>query len=254
MLTTLKSLRRGCLLLAVLILLCLMPGSARANAPAPDPYRKTIILSDTDEVTAIAVYVDGPDGSFYLLKTFESEHKKQQKIQFERPRSATRFYIQVTMTDGTVRASEPVDGTERNQKFLYHVKDNTLKKTMGNTLGWLYLPLVLLGMVLALALPLGFTVLVEFLTAIPFQLKPYKYVILINVVTNLAMNVLLFILSLKGTGVWIVALLEVTVVLVEYLFYVKKYKDYPKRKLLLFSIIANALSWGLYELALSFLF
>ncbi len=125
---------------------------------------------------------------------------------------------------------------------------------MGNTLGWLYLPLVLLGMVLALALPLGFTVLVEFLTAIPFQLKPYKYVILINVVTNLAMNVLLFILSLKGTGVWIVALLEVTVVLVEYLFYVKKYKDYPKRKLLLFSIIANALSWGLYELALSFLF
>ena len=31
-------------------------------------------------------------------------------------------------------------------------------------------------------------------------------------------------------------------------------EDYPKRKLLLFSIIANALSWGLYELALSFLF
>ena len=45
MLTTPKSLCRGCLLLAVLLLLCLLPGSARANAPAPDPYWKTIILA-----------------------------------------------------------------------------------------------------------------------------------------------------------------------------------------------------------------
>ena len=124
-----------------------------------------------------------------------------------------------------------------------------MKKSTYNKLLCLVTALcLLLGLVLALALPLGFTVLAEFLAAIPFRLKPYKYVVLINLVTNLVMNVLLYILRLNGMGLWIVALLEVVVVLVEYLFYTKKYKDHPKGKLLLFSLVANALSWGLFEL------
>ena len=244
---TSKPLRRLALLLAVVTLLCLAPGSARANAPAPDPYRKTIILSDTSEVTSIAVYVDGPDGSFRLLETFESDHAREQTIHFQRPDDVKRFYIEVTLDDGAVRTSEPADATGYDQKFTYDVKANTLKEKT-NATGWLYLPLVLLGLILALALPLGFTVLVEFLAAIPFRLKPYRHVVLINLVTNSVMNVLLYILRLNGMGLWIVALLEVVVVLVEYLFYTKKYKDHPKGKLLLFSIIANALSWGLFEL------
>ena len=70
---------------------------------------------------------------------------------------------------------------------------------------------------------------------------------------NLILPALRTNISIRGyNDLWIVALLEAAVVLVEYLFYVKKYKDYPKGKLLLFSIIANALSWGLYELVLSF--
>jgi hypothetical protein len=192
--------------------------------------------------------VDGPDGSFYRLKTFESEHRKEQKIYFIRPEDATHFYVEVTMADGTVHASAPVDGTERNQKNEYNVRNNTLKEKTDLS-GWLYVPLILLSLVAVLALPLGFTVLVEFLVAIPFRLKPYKHVILINLITNSVMNVLLYILRLSGTGLWIVALLEAAVVLVEYLFYTKKYTDHPKGKLLLFSLIANALSWGLFELA-----
>ncbi len=241
-----KSPRRLVLLLAVLMLLCIVPATTQANA-AHNPYWKDIVLSDTSEVTSISVFVDGADGSFSLFKTFESEHKKEQKIYFERPQDAKRFYIEVTMADGTVRASEPVDATGYDQDYKYNVKTNVLKEKANLTL--LYLLLIPL---FAIA-PLGFTALVEFLVALPFKLKPYKYVILINIVTNLAMNLILpvlrMVMSIRGyNDLWVVAPLEIVVVVVEYLFYTKEYKDHPKGKLLLFSLIANALSWGLFEL------
>ena len=241
-----RVLRRLGLLLAVLMLLCLAPGTARANS-AYDPFWKTVTLSNAEEVASIALYVDGAEGSFHLHQTYAGDHTKEQTIHFQRPDDVKRFYIEVTLDDGTVRTSEPADATGNDQKYTYDVKTNALKQKSSAT-GWLYLPLILLGLVLALAVPLGFTVLVEFLVAIPFRLKPYRYVVLINLITNLVMNVLLYLLRLNGMGLWIVALLEVAVVLVEYLFYTKKYKDHPKGKLLLFSLIANALSWGLFEL------
>lgn len=242
--------RQGlCLLLAGLVLLCLLPGSAQANS-AHNPYWKDVVLSDTRDVASIAVYVDDPSGAFRLFKTFESEHAKDQKIYFERPEKTARFYIEVTMTDGAVRASEPVDATGYDQDYKYNVKANTLKEKT-SYLGVLYLPLILLSLLGTLALPLGFTVLVEFLTALPFKLKPYKHVILINLITNLAMNVLIYALFLGGVStVWITPLLEVVAVVVEYSYYKRKYQDQSKKKLLLYTILANALSWGLYELAL----
>lgn len=245
-------LRRLGLLLAVLMLLCIVPATTQANA-AHNPYWKDIVLSDTSEVTSISVFVDGADGSFSLFKTFESEHKKEQKIYFERPQDAKRFYIEVTMADGTVRASEPVDATGYDQKYTYNVKTNALKEKADRR-GWLFVPLILLGLAGALALPLGVTVLVEFLAALPFRLKPYKYVIFVNLITNPVMNVLLYILRLSRIGAWILVPLEIIVALVEFLFYTKKYPDRTKGKLLLFSIVANALSWGLYEAALRVIF
>ena len=127
MFTSSHPLRRLGLLLAALVLLCLIPGSARANS-AHNPYYKDVVLSDTQDVASIAVYVDGPDGAFYLFKTFDSEHKKEQKIYFQRPEDAARFYVEVTMGDGTVRASEPVDSTGYDQDYKYTEKTNTLKE------------------------------------------------------------------------------------------------------------------------------
>ena len=244
------SLRRLGLLLAALLLLCLVPGSARANS-AHNPYYKDVILSDTQDVDSIAVYVDGPDGSFYLLETFDSEHKKEQRIYFERPGDATQFYVEVTMADGTVRASEPVGCTGYDQDYKYTVKTNVLKEKANLTLLYLLLiPLILVA-------PLAFTILVEFLVALPFKLKPYKYVIIINAITNLALNCQLLMLSVFRTGGayrWILLGLELAVVFVEYFFYTKKYKDQPKGKLFAFSVIANFLSWGLFELAQRFIY
>ena len=247
MLPTSRAFRRLGPLLVLLALLCLAPGSARANS-AHNPYRKDVVLSDTENVVSIAVYVDGPDGSFYLFKAFESEHTKDQKISFKRPEDAARFYVEVTITDGTVRASMPVACIGYDQDFRYDVKANTLKEKI-NYWGWLYLPLLLLSLLAAFAIPVSFTALTEFLTALPFTLMPYKYVVFINLITNPVMNIALYFLRNGGHGdLRTVALLETIVMLVEYLYYTKKYKDRPKGKLFAFSGIANALSWGLFEL------
>ncbi len=246
-----QAIKRLGLLLAVLMLLCLAPGSARANAPAPDPYWKTIILSDTSEVASIAVYVDGPEGIFRLLETFESEHTKDQTIHFERPRDAARFYIEVTLADGTIQSSQPVDGSEKRQTLRYDVQANTLKKVITNQLGWLFFPLIMF----ILFLPLAFTIAVEVIVAVCYQFNRLGNVLLINLVTNLLMNCLLFYLRsmMKGQStLWVTVLLEIVVVVVEYLFYTKKYPDYTKGKRLSYTLVANAISWGLFELVMKF--
>lgn len=238
--------RRLGVLLAALVLLLALPAAAWANS-AHNPYWKYIVLSDTTDVAAIDVYVDGPDGGFHLLQTFESEHRKDQRISFKRPEDAARLYVEVTMEDGTVRASEPIDCAGYDQDFTYNVKKNTLKEKRSYFgLYLLFLPVILLA-------PFVFTILVEFLVALPFKLKPYKYVIVINAITNPLLNLTVpmvqMILSLKGDSAqWIILGLELVVVLAEYLFYTKKYPDRKKSTLYWYTLLANALSWGLYEI------
>lgn len=251
MLITPRSTKRLGLLLALLILLCLTPAAAWANAPSPYTPEKRVTLSDTRNVNFIRVYVDGPDGTFYLFQTFESEHTKQQSIVFVRPDDAARFYVEVTMADGTVRASEPME-CSGSWAFEYNVRTNTLKKaTVGwNWLTWIFLLLSVLGV---FGLPLIFTILVEFLAALPFKLKPYKHVVVINVITNLIMNLLLIVLrsfwDIVGREyLWLTLALEVGVVIAEFLFYLRKYPEREMGTLLGYTLLANALSWGLYEL------
>ena len=243
-----RSPRRLGLLLAVLCLLCLVPVGTRANS-AHNPYYKDVVLSDTQDVDSIAVYVDGPDGAFRLFKTFESEQKKDQKISFKRPEDATRFYVKVTMADGTVRTSEPVDCTGYDQDFRYDVKANTLKRK-GPSVGS-----SLLTILFILFLPLAFTIAVEVIVAVCYQFNHLENVLLINLVTNLLMNCLLFYLRsmMKGqSALWVTVLLEVIVVVIEYLFYTKKYPEYTKGKRLSYTLVANAMSWGLFELVMKF--
>ena len=93
-------------------------------------------------------------------------------------------------------------------------------------------------------MPIAVTFLVEWLTALCFGIRPVKYVFAINAITNPAMNLLLLVAYAFGRiSYWIVLVaLEIAVVFIEYAFYKKKYPDRSHRRLLLFSITANALS------------
>ncbi len=102
----------------------------------------------------------------------------------------------------------------------------------------------------ALILPLLFTVLIEWIVSLFFKLKPSKYVVIINFITNPILNILLFFIYAYNKMNYIPALIifEAVIMGIEFWFYTRKYKEYSKIRLFIFSLAANAASWGLYWL------
>ena len=257
MLNKSRSLRRLGLLLAILCLLCLVPGSARAmTRPNRGPYYTQITIQNTQGIISISVYVDGPDGSFYRLKTFEGDYLKV--LRFDRPEDSTRLYLEVTMEDGSVLVCSPVDTTtvskiqnEHQKEYRYNVKANALGEIN-------QLPLVLVSMLglipymlIAFYPLLAVFAIAEVLICLLFKLKPVRYVIFVNLATILPIAIVLSGLFLFGiTQVWIAALLQVIAAIVEYIFYRKKYTGHSNRKLLLYTILANAVSFTLFALVM----
>ncbi len=151
---------------------------------------------------------------------------------------------------------------------IYHGPEGTYFAESGNTTVepheypdnhrrfWEVLGAFLLGLIALIGLFLAymcFTVLVEFLVALCFKLKPAVLVLPVNVFSNLVFNILLVVLcvfySVPYTAYVIVG--EIIVTLAEYLVYTKLYDDFPKKTLLLYSIAANFCSMGLTFLFLA---
>ena len=228
------------------MLLCLAPGSARADSLRLLPYWKEITLSDTWSVASIAVYADGTSGAFHLIKTFSSDHSKKQKIVFEVPEDATHLYVEVTMENGSVRTSQAIDCTKQDQRYTYNVKRNNLTEEFispSSATEWAALLTVLFIMVVLL---LAFAVLVVFLTALPFRLKPYKPVILATLIAQPLMYLVRIIGSYRSPGG--IIMLGVLVVVSEYFYYAKKYSDRSKGILFGYTLLSNLLCWILGQL------
>ncbi len=121
---------------------------------------------------------------------------------------------------------------------------------------WEVLGAFLLGMaalILLFVVYMLFTVLVEFLVALAFKLKPAVLVLPVNCVSNLIFNILLVVLCVFFRVPYMLYVIvgEVIVTLAEYLIYTKLYDDFPKKKLLIYSIVANICSMGLVFLFLA---
>ncbi len=105
-----------------------------------------------------------------------------------------------------------------------------------------------------LIVPLLFTVLVEWIIALFFKLKPGEYVVIINFITNPVLNILLMLFTSSFLGyTLLLVIFEAVVAGAEFWFYTWKYKEYTKKRLLLFTLVANAVSWGLYSLFTMFI-
>ena len=250
-------LRRLGLLLAVLMLLCLAPGSAQAmTRPNRGPYYTQITIQNTQGIISISVYVDGPDGSFYRLQTFERDYLKV--LRFDRPEDSTRLYLEVTMEDGSVLVCSPVDTTtvskiqnEHQKEYRYNVKANALEEINKLPLVIVSMLLLIPYMLIAFYPLLAVFAIAEVLICLLFKLKPVRYVIFVNLATILPIAIVLSGLFLFGiTQVWIAALLQVIAAIVEYIFYRKKYTGHSNRKLLLYTILANAVSFTLFALVM----
>ena len=118
---------------------------------------------------------------------------------------------------------------------------------------WL-ISLLFLGPLTCLAAMLV-TVICEVLVALPFGMKPLKPVVLTTALSNLVMNVclLLFHTVLELNWFAVVIVLELAVLWAEFYIYKKKYAQHTERHVLIYTLVANAVSFAVGELIVSLL-
>jgi hypothetical protein len=237
------------ILLTICVLLLLIPHVASANAPAPDPLRVKVQCRNVEVGTVMLAMFAGDDGVFhpdaeYGPRAVNSENGNEY---FRRSESDTQLYLEVTHPDGTVMQSNTLpispDGTYR-----YDGKTNELTDRTGSfDTSYLGMAALAIGLVIGEILAaFALTLLIEFLIGLCFRMKPYRYILFANLITNIPMNiVLLLVNSLSGgIGYWIaLVVLELVVLLIEFLFYRRKYKERRKVGIvLLYTFAANAAS------------
>ncbi len=247
------------ILLVIIIFTC-FPITAFANGPAPNPNDHDLLIDDIDNIDSLIVYGVDIDGKCGIIEDYPQGLKssymtEKTKIEMERiisiynrDKQYTSFQLEIKFNDGTVVQSNTIEFIEWSN-YKYSVKDNDLqpygafasRKPHGFTVIFL---------AIALIFPLGLTTLLEFLISLMFKIKPAKYVCIINAITNPIMNIIIVFGSLNFVinYYWLMFILEIIVLLFEYWYYSGKFEGIGKLKLLLFTITANAASWGAYAL------
>lgn len=84
------------------------------------------------------------------------------------------------------------------------------------------------------------TIIIETITAVFFKMKPFRNIVVVNLITQVIMRILGFISPLEY--LLTLFILEVLVYISEYNIYRKIYKEISSRKVLVFTVIANSLS------------
>lgn len=252
--------KRICILLIAVLLALSVPHAASANSPGYNPWVIRIDCTGIKENVRVDAVLLKTDGTARRAEdVYQSAYGDDTRgsIHFFYEEGEEAFYLVQTAPDGTETRSAQMALLEYGQ-FTYDGKTNRLEpngtyysrrqQSMDNA------KTILLLILLFFVLPLGLTLLAEFLIALLFRIRPVKYVFAINAITNPVMNILLLLAMLgllaeSGFGMerwvyWVVlAALEVVAVWVEYRFYTRKYPEIARKRLLLFSITANAASF-----------
>ena len=237
--------KRICILLLIAVLL-LVPHVASANAPIP--WYIEIGCENVEAGTQITVVFQREDGT---TRTQIAEATTG-TIGMGYESDETSFCLVCIAPDGTETRTEPVQLVSWGS-YRYDGATNTLSANgtyyrRGNSCADGAFTAVLI--VLTFVLPLGLTLLFEFLVSLCFGIRPKKYVVIINLITNPVMNLLLLLLAMiLGPEQWVywtvLAVLELAVVGLEFLFYRRKYPQYSGARLFFFSLTANAVSFAL---------
>jgi len=246
-----EALMKKILIAIFLIILLLVPAVAFANGPAPDPDRCEIAVKNYQKIEKIRFYgtVDNEEYNCFYEIEISSEKgeltkdpEKQEKIfSFEKVPAIINFYIDVYYKDGSVLTTGTVAAADYGT-YLYStetgvLRSGTIESRPMNAVSYImamfFLPVLV-----------GITLLFEVIVAALFNIDPKKYVAIINLITNPAMNVLLLVLMQHFVVDYTVMLIiaEVCAGVIEFLFYKRKYPEYTSKRLLLFTICANAAS------------
>lgn len=248
------SFKKLLLLVIVMIIICVFPITALANSTPPGSFSHELLIDGCEDVETMIITYFHEDGSITAAKYesmettvwFLETSREGQRVTELEGGSSKSIQIEVTLTDGSVQQSNVMQFSDY-ANYIYDVNENIIRRSytyfMWTSGGVLFSWIV--GAVYACAL----TLIIECLVSLIFRLKPTKYVCYVNLISNLSMNTLLFLVMsfFRFPIVWIVIVLEILVVAAEYLVYIRIY-DVGKLRLLLFSLTANALSFGVYLL------
>ena len=201
-------------------------GGDGAEQPArQEKYRLYVYIGETgyDEIREM---------SSLILAIFDAEGNVRQVSDPFTPGhfSTTKIkYVQITYN------------AESNETEIYFV-----------TRGDWYLMLIFLAP-LTVFIAMWLTVLIEVVIGLIFRMKPLRIIFLTTGISNLIMNILLIYLHSVKELPWIpvVIVLELLVLIAEFLIYKKKYRDRSTVRILIYTIIANALSFFLVEMIMS---
>ena len=242
--------KRICILLLAAVLLMLIPHAASANAPVRRPRMMMVDCENVAAGTRIDVVLYRDNG---FSRRVEGAYRPNQEpgIVFEAEDGETSFCLICIYETGAETETTPVqlvdyglyryDGAANSLTSNGTYYDGAQNCNSDFMLTCLLFPTLLLLLILS---ALALTLLVEWLTALCFGVRPVRYVFAINAITNPIMNILLLItFSFDRIGYWItLVVLELAVVFIEYAFYRKKYPAISRRRLLLFSTAANVSS------------
>lgn len=120
------------------------------------------------------------------------------------------------------------------------VNDTIRVSTYQNRLGDILYFIV--AILIAGFLRINFSILIETLIAIPFKLKPYYKIIITNFITQTLLTIAF---ALSGFDyLFTLIVIEVLVYVVEFFAYTLMFKKVSKRRILLYTIIANTVTLG----------
>jgi len=244
------------ILLSSLLLVLMLFSFAYANSALPDPNVIEILLMEGRKAETVYVYAseDGEkferaeeNTGFQLKKT---RSKKENMITFYNKDGKYRdFYLLIVTEDGE-RIETNVVAFEEWESYrceletgeLFPGEVDSYSKLHGYS--YIFYPLFFL------MAPLIVTLLVESGVARAFRLRPKKYVMIANCVTNPLLNIFIIpIYNAVYLPYWVILLvLETGALLLEFGFYVWRYDKtvYTKKRLFLYTLVANVLSWGIY--------
>ena len=125
------------------------------------------------------------------------------------------------------------------------IEENSGSEGDGSTLGS-----ILKGLLMFVGLLIGallITIILEMIVGLFFHLKPIWWVIPVNLLTNIIFNLLLVIFCfIFGMNYYAyVAVGEIAVIAIEYVFYKQIYKEIDPKRILIYSVVANVISAGL---------
>lgn len=244
--------KKGWILLILCVLVCLCPVTVCANSAPPDPNDIYIAVDDFSKIEDVALWASVDGDSFEYIgdggrpRETRRAHEKVIKFNNEGGRY-TVFRLRISFSDGSSLESNAVP-FEQWTTYLYDVEHNLLEQ--GGITSWKIDSITLFFILIGLILPLAVTLAVEWSISLAFGLRPDKYVWIANLITNPIMNILIVVLfnCFLLDYYLLLLFLEIAVATLEFWFYTIKYRQYSRKRILLFAVTANLASWGVYYL------